>query len=786
MHSRAPLILLVGMHRSGTSLLGAVLKHLGVAVPGDLIPGDAHNPEGYYERRDITALQESLLIDLDRFWAGPQGSQLLPKNWRAHPSTLAFENSLRDLLLKECQRQCGPWAIKDPRSSLLLPIWRDLCQELEIPLQLVLAVRNPEAVVCSLMARDARLAGMTWWRAQQLWWRFNSSVLGSMPNSEENHLFVVHYEQWFSNPANQARELAFALRLKVPDQKSITSLEGSIKYEHRHQQFLPEIAPPLDFRIRRLYQYLLDERTPILPYKIRLQPFKPRRNFKQQLVHNFDWIWLLGSPLVQPVGLINYRKTFLQGKSSRQLISPVWITNQQPSLLFHHRDPVAWYARFGWKQGVSPHPLLLPERVWAQLGIRREVVSLYIREGLIDDIDVHPLFDSVYYTRQCRDDLKTFGLTPLEHYLSIGWEQGISPHRLVDPSWMKAFHGLPDEPITALILAGIDTSDPGLTHPRGNLYGAALNDARCKARLPRALVDLLQAWHAKEIFLAENWLDLDQFFKPLPNFDYFGLNPSIIFSMGISLSRTKELFDISSLTFEFKNTLSWKAQLLLNSLPQVNSCSGKVVESIVVLENESDFDQFSSRSITKKNIKKEYVINFLWPMIQDLSTWIQELRVVFSVLDPDPQRAAFLKLFGVNVFCCPFIPLKINQNENNELLREAQLQLGLPDPRWFDSPLYLAVIGSSGVENESRWGKVSCNIESQGLLLFPRLPQLKINDINQLKCLQAWIDQLSISCESLLWLEPVADGACIPQSNGKYLGKEEEQQLLHFWENKST
>ena len=67
----SPLILVVGMHRSGTSLLGSILGALGVALPGPLIPGDQHNPAGYFERSDITALQEELLIDLQRWWPRP-------------------------------------------------------------------------------------------------------------------------------------------------------------------------------------------------------------------------------------------------------------------------------------------------------------------------------------------------------------------------------------------------------------------------------------------------------------------------------------------------------------------------------------------------------------------------------------------------------------------------------------------------------------------------------------------------------------------------------------------
>ena len=52
------LILIVGMHRSGTSLLSSMLAGLGVTLPGQRIPADAANPEGYHEWDRIVELQE--------------------------------------------------------------------------------------------------------------------------------------------------------------------------------------------------------------------------------------------------------------------------------------------------------------------------------------------------------------------------------------------------------------------------------------------------------------------------------------------------------------------------------------------------------------------------------------------------------------------------------------------------------------------------------------------------------------------------------------------------------
>ena len=78
--SRPPLLLVVGMHRSGTSLLGGILQLLRVELPGETISGDHHNPEGYFEWDEVVAVQERLLID-SNWWPAPQGVLAMPEGW---------------------------------------------------------------------------------------------------------------------------------------------------------------------------------------------------------------------------------------------------------------------------------------------------------------------------------------------------------------------------------------------------------------------------------------------------------------------------------------------------------------------------------------------------------------------------------------------------------------------------------------------------------------------------------------------------------------------------------
>jgi GT2 family glycosyltransferase len=244
--AEAPLILLVGMHRSGTSLLGSMLPKLGVPLPGPLIAGDQHNPEGYYERNDVTALQEQLLIDLGHWWPSQEGVLPLPIDWQQRPATLRCKQALRQLLLAEQQRQQSAWAIKDPRTSLLLPLWLELSAELNIPLKLVLGLRDPREVLVSLVQRDQQAAGMTAWRAQQLWWRHNLQVLSDATEAALP-LLVMDYQRWFSrSAAQQVEQLARFCRNQPPDADAMAAALACIRPEHRRSaQWRKRLRHPL-------------------------------------------------------------------------------------------------------------------------------------------------------------------------------------------------------------------------------------------------------------------------------------------------------------------------------------------------------------------------------------------------------------------------------------------------------------------------------------------------------------------------------------------------------------
>lgn len=262
----APIVLVAGMHRSGTSLVGLLLDRIGVPVPGELIGADVHNQSGYFERADITDLQEKLLIELGRWWPSEAGAAPLAADLPSRPAWSAARQRLQELLRLESGRQAQPWAIKDPRTSLLLPLWRQVADDLRLDLRLVLCVRDPAEVMVSLVHRDAESTGMTPWRAQRLWWLHQREFLQSGAGLPT---LILHYDDWF-DPRRARRQLnalaAFCGR-EALEPAAIEAALAAVRPEQRRSRRRADALPlpvhPLLLRLdRRLHKLARPEPVP--------------------------------------------------------------------------------------------------------------------------------------------------------------------------------------------------------------------------------------------------------------------------------------------------------------------------------------------------------------------------------------------------------------------------------------------------------------------------------------------------------------------------------------------
>lgn len=195
---------ILGMHRSGTSLVAQLLARLGVdfGPRRELLDADVDNPKGYWEVERIVHANEWILQSLGRRWdtAFP-----LPRSWHESPELRHHRAHLRKVL-EELFSGSERFGWKDPRCCLTLPLWRRALDEAGIPVGFVLVLRNPLDVARSLAKRN----GFDVSNALGLWYHY---TLRSLVDSAGASRVAVRYQDLLDRPLAEAAALAEALAL---------------------------------------------------------------------------------------------------------------------------------------------------------------------------------------------------------------------------------------------------------------------------------------------------------------------------------------------------------------------------------------------------------------------------------------------------------------------------------------------------------------------------------------------------------------------------------------------
>src|SRR5579864_3350 len=131
-------IVILGMHRSGTSLLAEVVNRWGAyGQEAAMIAGDTWNPRGYWEFAPLTRFNDEILGLFQSRWNVPPDDYAKPL-LRALSQEPYFRGRALELL--SSMRTAGrPWFWKDPRLSILLPFWKQLWGDAVY----LVAVRDP-------------------------------------------------------------------------------------------------------------------------------------------------------------------------------------------------------------------------------------------------------------------------------------------------------------------------------------------------------------------------------------------------------------------------------------------------------------------------------------------------------------------------------------------------------------------------------------------------------------------------------------------------------------------
>ena len=161
------LVVVLGMHRSGTSLVSSILHTMGVRMgePSDLERHDDESqPEGYWEDQNFVALNRQMLRDAGGHWRTPPPSGRVVMAAQTYQEEMARvidrkETAARQETLAAEALGAGPtwigWGWKDPRTVLTVGAWWPHIKDRD--LRIVRVWRSIDAIVDSLMRRGDRL-----------------------------------------------------------------------------------------------------------------------------------------------------------------------------------------------------------------------------------------------------------------------------------------------------------------------------------------------------------------------------------------------------------------------------------------------------------------------------------------------------------------------------------------------------------------------------------------------------------------------------------------------------
>ncbi len=189
-------VMVVGMHRSGTSAVTRVVNLLGVPLGReDDIYSAKDNPSGHWESRQLCALNDMIL---NVFGGFDIATPPMPRSWL---------ESRRAALLRPVMRatfndvyQGERWLWKDPRVCLTLPLWRQVLNDFCV----VFVVRDAGPVVRSYHRRE----GFPLFYCYALWEEHNRRAVAALSGLP---VVTVDFDGMLEDPLPQVKLLSEGL-----------------------------------------------------------------------------------------------------------------------------------------------------------------------------------------------------------------------------------------------------------------------------------------------------------------------------------------------------------------------------------------------------------------------------------------------------------------------------------------------------------------------------------------------------------------------------------------------
>lgn len=223
-------VVVLGMHRSGTSALAGMLGLAGLAMPRTLLPPSSGNERGLWESESVKSLNEDVLGDLGTTWHGVGEVSLtaLGRRKAGQVRKLAEE-----ILISEYGDSLS-FVVKDPRMCRLLPVWQPVFAGLGARASYPVILRNPLEVAQSLSQRN----GFDPEYGMLLWARY---LLDAELGTRGSPRVFLTYDQLLEDWQSVLGRIGSSLEIPVdPGSIDVGNVEDFLSTDLRHHRIADE------------------------------------------------------------------------------------------------------------------------------------------------------------------------------------------------------------------------------------------------------------------------------------------------------------------------------------------------------------------------------------------------------------------------------------------------------------------------------------------------------------------------------------------------------------------
>lgn len=246
-------VVVLGAGRSGTSAITRGVQALGVDLGRRLRRGRGKNPTGFFEDRDLLAINKRLKHELG---ITGESIRLIPSSQWDSPNL----RRLRARAVKTIERRFGEtslWGFKYGRTLRMLPFWEAVFRELDLDVRYVVAMRNPLSVARSRAHLDPKRGVQV---KSDMEWLVN--VIPYFRAVAQRLFVVVDYDALIVNPDGQLERMARSLRIDLSEEirASIRSFATEfLQPGMRHSRYSIEdleASQAVDPLVRDAYRWL--------------------------------------------------------------------------------------------------------------------------------------------------------------------------------------------------------------------------------------------------------------------------------------------------------------------------------------------------------------------------------------------------------------------------------------------------------------------------------------------------------------------------------------------------